>query len=443
MRETTSRLRPAFARALTMVLALGLLAGPLGASEDAHPWPRIRGERIRTLLPRAMERAGVDAWLVVCRENANDPLALHVGGENAGGTAVFLFLRQGDAVRSLAFSPVGEATALREVGPHDEVVVIERGGSAIEAAAERLKALAPPRIAVNSSPGAAADGLSFTQRTALEKALGPDLARRLVSSQELVEEWLSVKLPAEIEIMREAARLTEKMQRDAYATVVPGQSRDSDVARFLKESMRELGVEDAWAPDQNPNVNSGPDRGHSHATDRVIRPGDFIQTDFGIKVHGVWCTDIQRFAYVLAPGETAPPPEALERWEKSKRGSRTALAAMKPGVRGYDVDAAQRAWMKEAGSEHVMWGTGHPVGYWAHDMGPGLSGAQRPGPPSGSVLRRLEPGQVFAFDGFFSWPLPEGGTKTLSVEEMAVVTEDGAEYLIPPQEELVLIPSRN
>ena len=48
---------------------------------------------------------------------------------------------------------------------------------------------------------------------------------------------------------------------------------------------------------------------------------------------------------------------------------------------------------------------------------------------------------MFAFDGFFSWPLPEGGTKTLSVEEMAVVTEDGAEYLIPPQEDLILIPS--
>jgi len=32
-------------------------------------------------------------------------------------------------------------------------------------------------------------------------------------------------------------------------------------------------------------------------------------------------------------------------------------------------------------------------------------------------------------------------TKTISVEEMAVVTERGAEYLIPPQEELVLIPS--
>ncbi len=445
MRKPTSRLRPTLAAVLCAGLALGLVltGGPLAASEEdgAPPWPRIREERIRTLLPRAMERAEVDVWLVICRENANDPLALHVGGENAGGTAVFLFQREGATVRSLVFSPVGEATALAEVAPQDEVVVVERGGSAIVAAAEKVKALSPARIAVNSSPDPAADGLSHTQRKALEEALGPDLSGRLVSSQALVEEWLSVKIPAEIEILREAARVTERMQREAYAAVVPGTTRDSDVGRFLKKKMRELGVEDAWAPDQNPNVNSGPDRGHSHATDRVIQPGDFIQTDFGIKVHGVWCTDIQRFAYVLAPGETAPPPEALERWEKSKRGSRVALAAMKPGVRGYDVDAAQRAWMKEAGSEHVIWGTGHPVGYWAHDMGPGLSGAQRPSPPSGSLLRLLEPGQVFAFDGFFSWPLPAGGTKTLSVEEMAVVTEDGAEYLIPPQEELILIPS--
>jgi hypothetical protein len=35
----------------------------------------------------------------------------------------------------------------------------------------------------------------------------------------------------------------------------------------------------------------------------------------------------------------------------------------------------------------------------------------------------------------------EKTTKTISVEEMAVVTERGAEYLIPPQEELVLIRS--
>ena len=34
------------------------------------------------------------------------------------------------------------------------------------------------------------------------------------------------------------------------------------------------------------------------------------------------------------------------------------------------------------------------------------------------------------------------GTKTISVEEMAVVTPRGAEYLVPPQERLILVPAR-
>jgi hypothetical protein len=97
--------------------------------------------------------------------------------------------------------------------------------------------------------------------------------------------------------------------------------------------------------------------------------------------------------------------------------------------------------MKAAGSEPVPWGTGHPVGYWAHDAGPALSGAQTDKPPTGNALRIVRPGQLFAFDGFFAWKLDTPGeTKTISVEEMAVVTESGAEYLIPPQEELILIP---
>ncbi|WP_370644046.1 hypothetical protein [Myxococcus sp. RHSTA-1-4] len=49
---------------------------------------------------------------------------------------------------------------------------------------------------------------------------------------------------------------------------------------------------------------------------------------------------------------------------------------------------------------------------------------------------------MFAFDGFFAGK--DGAPdlmRLISVEEMAVVTETGAEYLIPPQEDLVLIPS--
>ncbi len=424
------------------VVAFLLLALPASAAAEGDPWPVVRRERLQRLLPLAMQRAGVQAWLVICRENANDPLAEHVGGENASSPAAFLFfLRTDGGVRSVALSPAGEAVALREVGLHDEVVALPRGTDLYAEIASRLSAAAPKRIAVNSSASAGlADGLSFTQRSALEAALTPALRGALVSSEDLVAEWLSVKTAVEVEILRRAAALTAQLQHEAYATVVPGVTRDSDLARFLKRRMAELGVGDAWAPDQNPNVNSGPDRGHSHATDRVIQPGDVIQTDFGIRVHGRWVTDIQRFAYVLKPGESQAPPEMQERWRNGRQGSRVALAAMKPGVRGYDVDKAQRDWMKAAGSEPVPWGTGHPVGYWAHDAGPALSGAQTDKPPAGNALRVLRPGQLFAFDGFFAWKLETPGeTKTISVEEMAVVTESGAEYLVPPQEELILI----
>jgi Xaa-Pro dipeptidase len=186
-------------------------------------------------------------------------------------------------------------------------------------------------------------------------------------------------------------------------------------------------------------VNSGMDRGHSHPTDRTIQPGDFIQIDFGIRVHDRWVTDIQRFAYVLAPGETEAPADAIAKWEAARAGSRAAFAAMKPGATGNEVDRAQRVVMEENGSIPVMWGTGHPVGYWAHDSGPGLSGGRIGVELPVVPTQVLKPGMTFSFDGFHSWPLSDSTTKTLSVEEMVVITEDGARWLTPPQEDLILI----
>lgn len=407
------------------------------------PWPEIRKERIQKLLPEAMKAASVDAWVIICRENNNDPIAHHIGGENAGGTALFLFYLDGENVKSVAFSPIGESTALADLKIHDEVIPVERGKSAVLEAIPFIKSKGFKTIAVNSSfENELADGLSYTQRKTLEEALGED-ASKLISSDQLVYEWLSVKLPAEVEIMTKAAELTAQWQVEAYESVIPGTSTDADIGKFLKKKMEEYGVTDAWHPDQNPNVNSGPDRGHSHATDKVIMPGDVIQIDFGIKVYDMWVSDIQRFAYVLRQGETKAPDSVQFYFESSIGGNRKALAAMKPGVLGYQVDKAQRDWMAERGSEPVMWSTGHPVGYVAHDIGPNLGGGLLPDPSvRPASVKPLKEGMLFAFDGFHAWKLPQGGTKTMSVEETAVVTKDGARYLMKPQEELILIKSK-
>ncbi|GAB4199602.1 MAG: hypothetical protein Tsb002_35270 [Wenzhouxiangellaceae bacterium] len=412
---------------------------PASLFSGPSPWPQIRKQRIARLLPQAMEAADVDVWLTLCRENNNDPIADHIGCENAGALAAFIFYRDRQGFHSLVFSPEGESTALRDLQIHDKVVSVDRGDSVLAYVAGFLHGRSFERIAVNSSAAnAQADGLSHSQWLALQQALGEDISRRLVSSEELIYEWLSIKLPAEVEIMRQAAALTAAWQIEAYRQIVPGQTTDADVARYLKQKMAEYGVSDAWSPDQNPNVNSGIDRGHSHSTDKVIMPGDVIQTDFGIKVYDRWVTDIQRFAYVLHHGESSAPEDIQYYWESGRDGGRAAFNAMRPGVRGMDVDAAQREHMDRMGSEPVMWSTGHPVGYVAHDTGPNLGGARSP-TVRPAAHKPLKTGMVFAFDGFYRWIRDDGTSKTISVEEMAVITENGAEYLIPPQEELVLV----
>jgi Xaa-Pro aminopeptidase len=430
---------------MKMVAAWFLVFLPLSVLADfsgASPWPDIRKQRIASLLPKALEAAQVDAWLIICRENNNDPLADHVGCENAGQTAVFLFYNLDKTFYSIAFSPAGEATALQDIQLLDQVVAVERSASAIEIAAKYIQDKNFDRIAINmSDKNAQADGISFTQYQALTQALGQTFSQRLTSSDEIIYQWLSIKLPAEIEIMRQAAELTAQWQIEAYQQVIPGVTTDADVARFLKAKMREAGVLDGWAAAQNPNVNSGTDRGHSHATDKVIQPGDVIQTDFGIRVYDRWVTDIQRFAYVLKQDENSAPTDIQAYWEHAKQGRQAAFLAMKPGVKGVDVDAAQRKVMAQTGSLPLMWSTGHPVGYVAHDTGPNLGGSQavsvRP-----AAQRKLAEGMTFAFDGFYSWLLPNGLPKTISVEEMVQITKNGAEFLIPPQQDLILIDAK-
>ncbi len=99
-----------------------------------------------------------------------------------------------------------------------------------------------------------------------------------------------------------------------------------------------------------------------------------------------------------------------------------------------------RRWGPDTGSLAVPWGTGHPVGYWAHDAGTGLNRRE---------TRPLVEGQVLAFDSLHAWALDGSttaawgdGTKSFSSEEMAVITANGAEYLVAPQQKLILSRSR-
>jgi Xaa-Pro dipeptidase len=146
----------------------------------------------------------------------------------------------------------------------------------------------------------------------------------------------------------------------------------------------------------------------------------------------------------LKEGETEPPEHIQLAWEVAVQSNRKMNAAMVPGTKGWEVDKVQIEWQASQGSLRHWAGAGHPVGYWAHDLGPGLREYYADKPPSSPrAERKLESGMVFAYDGVYVWPATYDGvegTISITVEEMSCVMENGGEYLSPVQDDLVLIP---
>lgn len=182
-------------------------------------------------------------------------------------------------------------------------------------------------------------------------------------------------------------------------------------------------------------------RGHSAASEAVILPGSIVRIDAGADEDG-YKTDIQRLAYVLRPGETAAPEEVAKAFATVRAANRAAAAALKPGATGTDVDTAARKVVTDAGYEEFMHATGHPIGFYTHDIGPLLAPAwpDRYGKLGGYTIER---DQTFAIEPSLevelSWMM--GGRVGFGLEEDYVVTEKGSEPLGTPQDALILIPS--
>ncbi len=233
----------------------------------------------------------------------------------------------------------------------------------------------PKTIAVDQSKDVPlADGLTAGNLQWLRDSLGPDFSKRLVSAEALLVSYRSRKTPAEIAKMREAVKKTEAILAEALtpSVIVAGKTTEKDVADFIRKRRREMGLGASWGDEHDPNVTAGRARGHSAATDAVIHSGAVVHIDAGVDDAG-YKTDVQRLAYVLRPGETSAPPEVQKAFDTVKAANRAAAAALKPGVKGTEVDTAGRRVITEAGYEEFIHATGHPIGFYTHDLGPLLA----------------------------------------------------------------------
>ena len=415
---------------------------PVAAELDAS----LRNERIDSFLLESMRAGDLDAWVILTREGNMDPLSGDFGFHLGTGALIFLD-RGGPRAERLALVSSLDLVPLRESGIYDRVHTFERDQRFEDELAKLLKDIDAERIGVNMSDAVGvADGLSASFHRLLKNALGPDKAGRLVSAERAILSFRSKKLPAEIQLYRKAVAVTREILHETFTGgfIRPGVTTRKDVRDHVHELAARRGYsETAWEREGCPGVYSGLFRDLSHASpdEQVIEPGDILWVDFGIRFHG-YTTDMIRAGYLLRPGETEPPPEVQRMFDTSKAANRAAVAAMRPGAAGYEVDAAARKVVTDAGYPEFFHATGHPVGIEVHGAGPRLGPK---GPKYGSAVDlRLEAGQIFAIEPSVMLPKEElGGSWIVNIEEEVLVTEDGAVYLSPPQEELYLLPAPN
>ena len=432
---TTVRLRAACLILAALLCAAGSLT--TAAPADAVDQDAIRRDRVGTILPEAMASHGIDMWLVFARENAEDPILPTLGVKHIVARGALVFWRDRAGFHKTAIAASYDVDGIQKSGLYDEVISYRQEGIKPHLAA-LVRRVDPARIAVNRSRDVTmADGLTAGMEGYLEEALGKRYTKRFVPAERLVVSLMGRKLPKEIALLTDAAEATQRIIAEALTASVinPGVTSEKMLDDWMRRRAEALGYGVAFG-----SVVTGPTRGHSAPTDKVIGGGDLIRIDWGA-TSGGYAADIQRTAYVLRGAEKSAPEWVEKLWQDTLAANRAAIEACRPGKTGNDVDRAARQVLAAAGHPDYPHGTGHAIGLKVHDVGPmlGPDWPERYGAP---VFFTIETSQVFAIEPIIYTTPPQLGYEMhLGLEENVVVEEGATRILGTPQTELILVPA--
>ncbi len=379
-----------------------------------------------------LEEKNIDMWLIFARESEAmaDPAMELVVGAGCTWQSAFIYTRTG---RAIAVVGNLDAAKFEGLGYFDEVKTYVAGVR--DTLRELFKEIDPKSFAINTSVNDyMSDGLTHGMFQLLADHLeGTPYMERWISSEELVAALRGRKTRPELDLVRAAVDLTEKIYSKVTGILKPGMT-EKQVAAFILGEVEKEGVDLAWEEEHCPAVFTGPESAGAHCgpTDRPIEPGHIMNIDFGVKKDG-FCSDIQRTWYFLRPGETEAPEAVRSAFQTIVDAIRLAAETIRPGKTGLEIDTLVRETITSKGYEEFPHATGHQVGRSAHDGAGILAPAWER--YAKVPWMKIEEGQVYTIEPRVTVP----GHGVATAEEIIAVTADGSEWLSHPQTELFYV----
>jgi len=408
-------------------------------------WLKTRLEKV---LPGLMRENGVDMWVVICREYNEDPVFFSLVAPTtfaARRRTIYVFFDRGPekGVERLALGG-GDQGGLYTVYRDPETEQRELWGQSQWMLLKKvISERNPRRIAINiSHTHAFSDGLSAGEYQQLQEALGPELSQRLVRAERLAVDYIALRVPDMRVWYERLMEIAHGLIARAFSreVITPGVTTTEDVVWWLRQQLADRGLGTWFHPTVRVQRQGGEDpRILGPAEAVVIRRGDVLHVDFGLKAMGL-CTDTQHMGYVLREGESEPPAGIQAALRVANRLQDIVMAAIRPGRTGNQVLEAALAQMRAEGIDGSVYS--HPIGDHGHGAGPliGLWDRQEVIPGRGDIP--LRPDTWFSIELSVRVPIPEWGGQRLwvALEEDAALAGDGKmSWILRRQEKYHLV----
>ena len=410
--------------------------------EQAKIKDEVLQDRLNNVVPLAMRRAGVDAWVLIAREYNEDPVLktmLPATWLNARRRTVLLFIDHGAergvermAVARYAVGDLFPGAWDPELQP-DQYARI----------GQILSEFNPQSIALNfSDTYGLADGLTYSEQRDFIAALPSRLQQRVVSAQDVAVGWLETRTDLEMDLYRDVMQIAHDIIKEGFSAEViePGVTSTEDLEWWFRQRVNDLGLT-TWFHTSIETERS--DRSLQEISERNLDPnilykGDHIHIDFGISYLNLQ-TDTQQNAYILRDEEDDVPEDLKFALRKGNELQDILTDNFAVGRTGNDIlrRSREQAMARDIGPIIYT----HPIGLHGHAAGTtiGMWDKQEGVPGTGDYPMQANTAYSIELTALVDIPDWSSEPMAMKLEEDGFYDGVNFEYIAPRQQQYHVI----